>query len=347
MNELIFYKTADNSTGLYNNLVKDIYHSKTGALKEAFEKFIYPINFKNILTNKNNINVLDICSGILYNTKALISSINGDVKANIDCIDKNKELSILAPFISDSLFNESINLKILNQLLENGITIDEIILCLKLYYTPENFSFFLPFTSYFINFIKNLPYKNNLYCQNKRFLHNIYYEYISTSMNKHSSLNEYKNLRLNFEFCDARKFIKKTDTIYDIIFLDGFSPQKDPCLWSEDFIKELSSHLNYNSIIVSYSKSTPFRAALLNSNLFVGKTFIENVDSGTIASNNPQNINFKLSDFDLNLINTRCGITYKDKNLNLPSSEIISNRKIEQNTSSRVSSTKFLKSLKK
>ena len=43
------YITADGSVGLYNNEVKDIYHSATGALSEAFDKFIYPINFDLLL----------------------------------------------------------------------------------------------------------------------------------------------------------------------------------------------------------------------------------------------------------------------------------------------------------
>ena len=68
------YITADGSTGLYNNEVQDIYHSASGALSEAFDKFIEPIDF-DLLISKDNIKILDICYGIGYNSKAFLNLI--------------------------------------------------------------------------------------------------------------------------------------------------------------------------------------------------------------------------------------------------------------------------------
>ena len=65
------YYTEDGSIGLYSYADKDVFHSKFGALTEAWEKFIIPSNLDNIY--KNEIRVLDICYGIGYNTKALMS----------------------------------------------------------------------------------------------------------------------------------------------------------------------------------------------------------------------------------------------------------------------------------
>ena len=65
------YYTEDGSIGLYSYADKDVYHSKFGALTEAWEKFILP---SGIDKNSNReIKVLDVCYGIGYNTKALIS----------------------------------------------------------------------------------------------------------------------------------------------------------------------------------------------------------------------------------------------------------------------------------
>ena len=72
MNNYKFYKTDDNSTGIYCEDMKDILHSKTGAKKEAFDKFINPVDFDEFYKNKNNINILDICSGVGYNLKAAL-----------------------------------------------------------------------------------------------------------------------------------------------------------------------------------------------------------------------------------------------------------------------------------
>ena len=67
------YYTEDGSIGLYSYADKDVYHSKFGALTEAWEKFVIPSGIDKILKEKNELKVLDICYGIGYNTKALMS----------------------------------------------------------------------------------------------------------------------------------------------------------------------------------------------------------------------------------------------------------------------------------
>ena len=68
------YFTNDGSVGLYSTDFNDIYHSATGALTEAYEKFIYPEDFNNLL-QKDKIKVLDICYGIGYNSKSFLNFI--------------------------------------------------------------------------------------------------------------------------------------------------------------------------------------------------------------------------------------------------------------------------------
>ena len=65
------YFTEDGSIGLYSYAEKDVFHSKFGALTEAWEKFILPACSDNF--NFHNLKVLDVCYGIGYNTKALMS----------------------------------------------------------------------------------------------------------------------------------------------------------------------------------------------------------------------------------------------------------------------------------
>ena len=115
MNDFLPYITNDNSVGLYDKDVDDIYHSASGALSEAFEKFILPIDFNDLKRNKN-INVLDICYGIGYNTKAFLSNFfkqdyESHFNINIDCVDMNLPLMKLSPFINTkvSLFSKIIN----------------------------------------------------------------------------------------------------------------------------------------------------------------------------------------------------------------------------------------------
>ena len=72
------YFTEDGSVGLYSYADKDVYHSKFGALTEAWEKFILPANID--INNINELKVLDICYGIGYNTKALMSFLINNYK---------------------------------------------------------------------------------------------------------------------------------------------------------------------------------------------------------------------------------------------------------------------------
>lgn len=73
MRDYEFYYTKDGSIGLYSYTDNDVYHSKFGALTEAWEKFVIPSGIMDTLNRTSEIKVLDICYGIGYNTKALMS----------------------------------------------------------------------------------------------------------------------------------------------------------------------------------------------------------------------------------------------------------------------------------
>lgn len=73
MRDYDFYYTQDGSVGLYSYADDDVYHSKYGALTEAWQKFVIPSGLENLLNTKNDIRILDVCYGVGYNTKALMS----------------------------------------------------------------------------------------------------------------------------------------------------------------------------------------------------------------------------------------------------------------------------------
>ena len=75
MRDYEFYYTQDGSIGLYSYADDDVYHSKFGAITEAWEKFILPSNIEKKIQEQDSLKVLDVCYGIGYNTKALMSSI--------------------------------------------------------------------------------------------------------------------------------------------------------------------------------------------------------------------------------------------------------------------------------
>ena len=101
MREYEPYFTEDGSIGLYSYVDKDVYHSKYGALTEAWEKFVIPSGIDKLLNKKKNINVLDVCYGIGYNTKALISFV---IDKNQKQLDKN----FFKKYIIKNNYNEKI-----------------------------------------------------------------------------------------------------------------------------------------------------------------------------------------------------------------------------------------------
>jgi len=99
------YYTEDGSIGLYSYADNDVYHSKYGALTEAWEKFVLPSGIDKLIGRKNDIKVMDVCYRIGYNTKALMSFvINKNLFERIMCFvsihtnkilkKRNKELSV-------------------------------------------------------------------------------------------------------------------------------------------------------------------------------------------------------------------------------------------------------------
>ena len=60
---------------------------------------------------------------------------------------------------------------------------------------------------------------------------------------------------------DARNSLRTLKNKFDCIFLDGFSPDANPELWTYDFIRELSRHLAGNGVMLTYSSAYPLRGS--------------------------------------------------------------------------------------
>ena len=75
MLNLLPYITNDGSIGLYSTKDNDIYHSASGASEEAYYKFVLPANIEDMLNHYNEINLLDLCYGIGYNSKCFLNFI--------------------------------------------------------------------------------------------------------------------------------------------------------------------------------------------------------------------------------------------------------------------------------
>jgi len=143
---------------------------------------------------------------------------------------------------------------------------------------------------------------------------------------------------------DARKkiFHIPKHIKFDLIFLDGFSPQKCPEIWTEEFLSKIKQSLNQRGYLITYSSSAAVRKTLIDLGLKIYKIKpkIEtsaNWSDGTIAMLNPHLDEYKknpflkeLSIMELEHLETKASIPYRDPSFDYTSAEILKNRKDEQ-----------------
>ena len=139
------------------------------------------------------------------------------------------------------------------------------------------------------------------------------------------------------KICNIPKHIK-----FDLIFLDGFSPQKCPEIWTEEFLSKIKQSLNHRGYLITYSSSAAVRKTLIDLGLTIYKIkpTIEssaNWSNGTIAILNPYFDEYKKNSFlkelsvmELEHLETKASIPYRDPSFDCTSREILKNRKDEQ-----------------
>lgn len=434
------YFTHDGSVGLYSPQFNDIYHSATGALTEAYEKFIYPSDIESLMS-KESIKVLDICYGIGYNSKSFLNfilenfcqknfsknsfstnshiasidtdkinkgnttncigkvygdnistnsvdeihsksnqcsvSIHGDKflpKIYIKAVDFDKFLSQLSPFIKTGVkkidnshldfeysiinkflnsdtkikykkINNLINYLILSKIIEKSPEILENQDLISVLANQKYNRFLDDKIISLFEYYRFKMSKNTSKLHFRSFLHNIYYKYVSKGYK--SGLKRYHLQDVEFELKndDARNVIINDNNLYDLIFLDAFTPSKCPCLWSYDFFKLLFEHLVTDGKILTYTTSAAVRGAMVEAGFFIGNIYNEREKkfTGTIATKNKSLIKYPLSEFDLGLLKTKAGIFYRDENLTTLNEAILARRNEDVKNSTRMSTSKYRK----
>jgi len=129
---------------------------------------------------------------------------------------------------------------------------------------------------------------------------------------------------------------------FDLIYLDGFSPQKCPQVWTIEFLSKVTENLNSQGYLITYSSSAAVRKTLRNLGLeiFTIKPSFKNStfwSQGTVAiskfDENKLNPNFnfkKLSLMEEEHLLTKASIPYRDQDLNSSKDDIIKRRLDEQ-----------------
>ncbi len=129
---------------------------------------------------------------------------------------------------------------------------------------------------------------------------------------------------------NAAVTVRSVDDPFDVIFLDGFSPDKNPELWTYDFIRELAGKLAHDGIMTTYSSAFPVLGALMRTGLHVGMSAaFGRKRGGTVAAWLPGLIAVPLADKERNIVlHSTAGVAYRNYSGVLPAAEIIRQREM-------------------
>lgn len=84
-----------------------------------------------------------------------------------------------------------------------------------------------------------------------------------------SYLYEDKNIHLRIKIGDAIETIKTIKDKFDAVFLDPFSPSKNPELWTVEFFKEIKQRMKQGAILATYSYAKTVRKNLTKAGFIV------------------------------------------------------------------------------
>ena len=174
-------------------------------------------------------------------------------------------------------------------------------------------------------------------------------------LNSLNSKGSYKNKNFDCKLImgDARKEILNLpkELNFDLIFLDGFSPQKCPEIWSYEFLSQLKNKIKHEGYLITYTSAAAVRKSLKNLgfNLFNILPTLSNKNhwsDGTLATfDNQQNNPYikQLSEMEIEHLNTKASIPYRDPTGEMLSKEILEIRKKEQQFSTLLDTNSWRK----
>ena len=138
----------------------------------------------------------------------------------------------------------------------------------------------------------------------------------------------------------------------DAIFLDPFSPRRCPQLWTVEFLTAVAQCLAPDGKLTTYCRAAAVRSALQEAGLVLGTLPVTGPAlphewaNGTIAAHPhtraAQSLT-PLSSSELEHLQTRAGIPYRDPTLGGTAAEITERRSTEQRLSERESTTQWRK----
>ena len=146
-----------------------------------------------------------------------------------------------------------------------------------------------------------------------------------------------ENIDINVFIEDARQTVQKLESdSYDAIFLDPFSQNMAPELFSLEFFKQFRRLIKDDGIVATYTSAAPIRAGFIDADFYIGLgPIFGRKQGGTLASPNPLMLDTSLPKNDeIRIALSDVGIPFRDPNLN-DKSEVILERRTEERHEAR------------
>lgn len=285
--------TKDGTITQHDAETGEWFHNSAGAYLEAVKNYIEPLNLER--WNPDRLTVLDSCFGLGYNGLALIEHLrkhaNKQVELQLICVDKNREHLSLLPQVLAQTCFESI--------------------------------------------------------AERSALSKFFSDLSSSEDNIKSTRFDIGQISLNlvYHVDDIRSALPKLikeKTALDLVFHDPFSAQKIPTLWTVELFSLYASLLqDKNGKMLTYSTASGVRGGLRECGFKIYRTVpVGTKIGGTLAAlkiddalqnSIDQNLVMNLDQEEIDNMNGRKGVPYRDPGFKLLRGEIIRQRQIEQN----------------
>ena len=86
---------------------------------------------------------------------------------------------------------------------------------------------------------------------------------------------------------DARKYIKRFENFFDVVYQDAFSPSTNPVLWTQEYFADIVHALKHDGVLTTYSTALKTRLALHYNGFYVYLNTGEEFRNATLASLEP------------------------------------------------------------
>ena len=276
-------------------------HTFHGGLEESLEKYVKPSH----LIGKDDVHIMDICSGLGYTAAVCLEYLNDETKNTV----KNPNIHIDMVEISPLTLATGL-------IIPSPLKSHEIV---KKAIEDKLFS---------IGFLKHRMITKEIPANIKLDIHIIdAREIVKNSIFKpqpdHSNVTNSDQLIDSYSDDHNKKF--------DAILLVPFSPGVSPELYSIDFLKGISPLIKDDGMLLTYTSSSAVRYSLIELGLYVGEGPSFGRSGGTLASPNKDNIETSLSSNDERMVAlSDAGIPFKDNKLNNSSFKISETRQNER-----------------